>query len=265
MRNMRCFFVCTVFICAVMTSRAQESQEGPGEMITDRPDETEAPSTVAKGYLQIESGFFYRDWRNDPRRHKEWAYNTTLLRYGLLDNLELRLGTDVVQLWERPHGQEIQRTETGFEPLLAGVKFGIAEENGIFPEIGFMGHVRLPFAASEQFRPENMGVDFRFAFTHTLNENSDLSYNFGAEWHNDASRPTYIYTISYGYDLTDQLGIYGELYGDLHEDESAEHFWDAGITYLLSQNFQLDAFVGTGINAPQQLWTGAGFSWRIPN
>lgn len=251
------------FFSAFMV-QGQEVEEAPGEMITDRPDETEAPSLVAKGYLQIETGFFYEERRYGNYHEKEWAYNTTLLRYGLFDNLELRLGTDVVQVREEINGREFNSTETGFVPLLLGAKIGIAEEEGWLPEIGFMGHLRLPFAASEDFRPENTGVDFRFAFTHTINDSSDLSYNLGAEWHNDESSPTYIYTVSYGYDLTDRLGIYAELYGDLPEDESADHFWDAGITYLLSQNFQLDAFVGTGINSSQHVWAGGGFSYRIP-
>lgn len=265
MKKFKYILACTIFIFAALTSQAQESEEGPGEMITDRPDETEAPSPVAKGFLQIESGFYYREWRNNSFTEKEWAYNTTLLRYGIFNDLELRLGTDVVQLREEVKGQEVERTPAGFEPMLVGAKIGIAEENGFMPEIGFMGHLRLPFAASEQFRPDNLGVDFRLAFMHTINQDSDLSYNVGAEWHDDASDPTYIYTISYGYDLTDDFGLYAEVYGDLQKDESAEHFWDAGIMYQLSQNFQLDAFVGSGINASQHLWTGAGFSWRIPH
>lgn len=264
MTKIKHLFLGACFICFGIVLQAQEIKEAPGEMITDRPDETEAPSVVAKGYLQIETGFFYEEWRYEAYRENEWGYNTTLLRYGLLDNLELRLGADVLQVGKEVNGQEFNRTDTGFSPLLLGTKINIAEEDGLLPEIGFMGHLRLGFAASEEFRTEDTGVDFRFAFSHTISDKSGVSYNVGAEWHNGTSGPTYIYTISYGYNLTDSLGVYAELYGDVPEDESADHFWDAGVTYLLSQNFQLDAFVGTGINSAQHVWAGGGFSYRIP-
>lgn len=255
----------TLLLFSVIVVKAQEVPEPFEELVTDRPDETEAPSVVPKGSFQIESGIAYEEWDDDVVTEKEWTWNTTLLRYGLLENLELRLGTDVVQLREELDGTTIQRWETGFKPLLVGAKVAISEENGILPETGLLVHALLPFAASEQYRAEETGFDFRFAFSHTLSENSEIAYNLGAEWHNDASRPTYIYTLAYDYELSDKWGLFAEVYGDLESRESPEHFWDGGLTFLIAHNFQLDAFVGTGINNEQRLRAGAGFSYRIPH
>ena len=242
---------------------AQET-EGPGDIITDRPDETESPFLLPKGFLQIETGFFYEEREEDLSKSKLTTYNTTLLRYGLLENLELRLGTDLVKLREETPGLAERELETGFEPLLVGAKVGIADENGLLPQIGLLGHLHLPFGASKDYQPETTGVDFRFAFSHTLSPKSNLSYNLGAAWTGDSAEASYLYTIAYGYSITDALGIYGELYGDLPESDKAEHQWDAGLTYLLAGNVQLDAFVGSGIGSPQQLWIGGGISVRIP-
>jgi hypothetical protein len=69
--------------------------------------------------------------------------------------------------------------------------------------------------------------------------------------------------VSYGYSITDRFGFYAELYGDFPENNRANHFWDAGVTYLLSNNLQLDATVGSGINEGQDILLSGGVSYRI--
>jgi len=154
---------------------------------------------------------------------------------------------------------------TGFSPLLAGVKVAITEENGALPQIGLIGHLMLPFTAGEDFKPENTGVNFRFAFSHTLSERSNLSYNVGAQWEGDSPEAAYIYTLAYGYAISDAWGVYAELYGDFPENSMANHLWDAGITYLVQNNIQLDATVGSSITSGQDILLSAGVSFRIPN
>lgn len=260
--DLRNFTLFTLFLFSVIVVRAQETPEALEELVTDRPDETESPSVVPKGSFQ--SGIAYEEWEYSAVTEKEWTWNTTLLRYGLMENLELRLGTDVVQFREELAGTTLQRFETGFKPLLIGAKLAIAEEKGILPETGLLVHALLPFAASEQYRPDETGFDLRFAFSHTINENAEIAYNLGAEWHDDHSRPVYIYTLAFEHDLSDKWGLFVEVYGDIESRESPEHFWDGGLTYLIAHNFQLDAFVGTGINNEQRLRAGAGLSYRIP-
>ncbi|WP_231567347.1 transporter [Lacinutrix sp. Hel_I_90] len=187
-----------------------------------------------------------------------------LIRYGVLDNLEFRLGWDYTNTKTKFNDTEIRSTDS-FSPLLLGFKVSIAEERGIIPEIGFLGHLNLPFSVKKDLRPENTGVDFRFSFAHTLNEKSSLSYNLGAAWENDSPEAAYLYTLAYGYSLSDTWGAYVELYGDFPENNKANHLWDAGITYLLSNNVQLDATVGSSITKGQDLLLSAGVSFRLPN
>jgi hypothetical protein len=144
------------------------------------------------------------------------------------------------------------------------MKVNIVHEKGYIPTIGFLAHLSLPFSAGDDYRPETTGADFRFSFAHTLSEKSSIGYNFGAQWGDDSSELAYIYTLSYGYSILDCLGIYAELYGDLPEDSSANHYWDAGITYLILYNLQLDATVGSSISEGQDLLLSVGASYRIP-
>lgn len=246
-----------------LTVSAQE-ENTLGTIVTDRPDATEASSTVGAGVLQIETGGFYTSFEEESFKAESYGFNTTLLRYGLLENLELRLGWNFEEIRFSSNGVEDPNVLSGFSPLLAGVKLDISEENGILPEIALIGHLFLPLSASTDFRPETTGADFRFSLSHTLSEKSSLGYNVGAQWGNDSPELAYIYTLAYGYSITDKFGFYAELYGDLPEDSKANHLWDAGLTYLINSNIQLDATVGSSITKGQDLLLSAGVSYRIP-
>jgi len=236
-----------------------------GILVTDRPDATESPTVVPAGYIQIETGAKIEESEFGFLKETTTTYNTTLLRYGLLDNLELRVGWDFNEIKTESNSLTSAGVQSGLSPLLFGAKVAITEEKKWLPEIGIIGHIFLPFTASNDFRPETTGVDFRFSFAHTLSEKSSIAYNLGAQWGDDSPEAAYIYTIAYGYSITDSFGLYAELYGDFPEDNKANHLWDAGLTYLLSNSIQLDATVGSGITEGQQLLLSAGISIRLPN
>lgn len=242
---------------------AQEVDTVP-EMITDRPDATESPTTIPQGFLQIETGAFYDTFEENNTTASTYGYNTTLLRYGVLDNFEFRLGWNFEEIRFKVNETDVANVESGFSPLLVGMKVAIASEKGWLPEMGLLGHLYLPFTASRDFRPEHTGIDFRFSFNHTLSERSSLAYNLGAQWVEDTSEAAYVYTLVYGYSITEKIGFYAELYGDLPESNRANHFWDTGFTYLLQKNVQLDATVGRSFTPGQDLLLSAGISVRIP-
>ena len=194
---------------------------------------------------------------------EDYTYYTMLIRYGILDNMEFRLGWDFVEGVTKVNGNKLNNVMSGLSPLLLGLKIDIAEENGAMPEIALIGHVFPIFSASADYRPEYTSVDFRLSLSHTLSENSSLGYNIGAQWGEDSPEAAAIYTVAYGYSITDKFGAYAELYGDLPEDSSANHYWDAGFTYLVSNDFQLDAYFGTSITKGQDILLGLGFSYRI--
>ena len=262
--NQRLVWSLLFFLISTYMIQAQD-QEALGPLITDRPDATESPTAVPKGFLQIETGGFYENYEENNLKLESFTYNTTLLRYGLLNNLELRVGWNFVEGVTTIGGTKLDNVTSGFDPLLLGIKTTIAQEQGAFPEIGLLGHLYLPFTASADYRPETTGADFRFSFAHTFSESSSLAYNLGAAWGNDSSEIAYVYTIAFGQAITSKFGAYVELYGDFPEDSSANHLWDAGLTYLINNNVQLDATVGTSITKGQDLLLSTGISIRIPN
>lgn len=243
---------------------SQENENTLGALITDRPDATESPTTIPKGYIQVETGAFYESFKDGIVKNESYTYNTTLVRLGLLNNLEFRLGWDFVEGRTKLNGNKLDNVTSGFNPLLLGAKIAITEEKGAFPEIGFIGHLYLPFTAGRDYKPETTGVDFRFSFAHTLSETSSLSYNLGAQWGDDSPEAAYVYTLAFGQAITAKLGAYAELYGDMPENNKANHFWDAGLTYLISDNVQLDATVGSSITKGQDILLSGGLSFRLP-
>lgn len=257
------FFVNLVVTALSITSTiAQSTDLGP--MVTDRPDATESPILVDKGYIQVETGAFYETFEDQGITQDNYTFNTTLIRIGLLENLELRLGADFVEGKTKINGVKQDDVSSGFSPLLFGAKVGIAKEKGWAPEIALMGHVYLPFTAGTDYKPQTTGVDFRFSLGHTLSERSVLGYNLGAAWGDDSSEAAFVYTLVYGYAVTKDFGLYAELYGDTPENSKANHFWDAGMVYVVSNNFQLDATIGTSITKGQDLLLSFGFSFRLP-
>ncbi|MFC0603316.1 transporter [Winogradskyella pulchriflava] len=256
-------FALLIAICSSSMFSFSQETDTSEPLVTDRPDATEASSTAGKGVLQFETGGLYESFEENNIQSENYTYNTMLIRYGVLDNLELRLGWDFVEGVTKVNGNKLDNVTSGLSPLLLGMKIDIAEENGCMPEIALIGHVFPVFSASTDYKPEYTGVDFRLSLSHTLSEKSSLGYNLGAEWGNDSPEASAIYTMAYGYSICDKFGFYAELYGDFPEDNSANHYWDAGFTYLASNDLQFDIYGGTSITKGQDLLLGMGLSYRI--
>jgi hypothetical protein len=251
-------------ILIFVTTLSMAQQDDPvGSLVTDRPDATESPSLVRKNFLQIETGGFYTEDSDNGLTIKELTYNTTLLRYGLLDNFELRIGLDYRETEIGLQGSNQTIDLNGTSPLLLGAKIGIADGDGWKPKIAIMGHLTMPLTASSDYKPDNTGMDFRFAFDHTINDRSGIAYNVGARIEPGNPELQYLYTFAYGLDLTSAIGVYGELYGFFPENSSANHLWDAGFTYLANNDLQFDVTVGSGITGSQDLLLSAGLSYRF--
>jgi hypothetical protein len=121
------------------------------ELITDRPDQTESSAVVPHKFLQIETGFLLENKSNNLLKHKSYAFNSTLLRYGLLHNFELRLGLEYLSDRFEMKQQDTTSKIAGFGPLYTGFKVKIADEDGWKPEIAFLGGFVFPFTAKKDY------------------------------------------------------------------------------------------------------------------
>ncbi len=239
--------ICMLFIntCLLSSICAQTDIQ---ELVTDRPDQTESSTVVPLHSLQIETGFVMENSESDFIKLKSYAFNTTLLRYGLLANFELRLGLEYLGDKTKYENTKTDYSISGFSPIYAGFKIKVANEETWKPEIAFLGGLVLPFTAGEDYKPEYSAANLRFAFSHTLSEQFSIGYNLGAEWDGETAIPAYFYSFVISHALTDKLGLFLESYGTIPEEGNAEHMLDIGFTYLIGANFQFDISGGIGIN-----------------
>jgi hypothetical protein len=251
----------TLTFCCLIVSAAFGQKP---EIVTDRPDQTEAPSLVPKGGLQIETGFIYEQDDNENVHNRNITYNTTLVKYGVNQNFELRLISEY--LGERTLlDKEILSDEKGISPMALGVKIRLADERGIWPQASLIGHINVR-TGSRAFTPKYTAADFRFTFAHTLSDKFSLSYNAGAEWSGDEESPEaiFLYTASVGYIVTSKVGAFIETYSFFPEGEKADNRLDAGLTYKFSPVVQWDISGGIGLskNAPDT-FISTGISARM--
>lgn len=243
-----------------------------GDLVTDRPDQTESSSTVGPGYIQLEMGWTH-SVEDDPVRVIEDSFPETLLRIGLFEQLELRFGYDGYLRQDtstRPNKTHIDSSGDA----LAGFKWSFWEEQDWRPEAALLAHTTLPVGrdniSSERFDP-----DYRLAFSHTLGERIGFSYNLGQAWSTETDsrgeRDTlsvFVYSAALGISLTERCAGFVEVFGDipLNAAGGPANSMDGGFTYLLKDNLQLDVLAGLGLSEAAADWfLGAGFSLRLPN
>lgn len=231
-------------------------------LVTDRPDFTEASSTVGRGVAQLEMGYTYvSDDGGDSHAH---SYPETLLRVGLLaDWLEARIAYN--------HGTVNTSgvSVTGSEDLYVGAKIGLTPQDGFFPEMALMPQASLP-TGSDGLSDEEIlpGVNWLYGwdlcdtistggssqFNKTIDDSGDSYVEFAQSW-----------TI--GYSLTDRLGAYTEWFAFFPSgavDAKPEHYFDGGFTYRICDDIQWDIRGGVGANdAADDYFVGTGLSIRF--
>jgi hypothetical protein len=222
---------------------------------TDRPDQTECPFITPKHYFQLENGFSYE---KNNKNSELIVAPTILTRFGINNFFELRLITEYVV------SKENSTTYPGINPILIGFKTRLLEEKGIIPSTSLIAHIGIPDLASSEYRANYYYPEFRFTMQHTISDKQSLSYNIGAEWDGIDKKPTFIYTLTTGYSLTETIGAYVEFYGFVSQMGKADHRFDLGLTYLFNPNHQLDVSGGFGLSAiSPEYYFALGYSFRF--
>lgn len=232
------------------------------EIITDRPDQTEASAIVPKGGLQVELGTQIENDVVQNVKVTNYTYTTALIKYGVNEHFELRLVSEFLGERTRYNESNVNKV-TGISPLALGVKIKLADENRIWPQTSFMGHINLKSGSSE-FAPDYTAADFRFTFDHTLSKKLFFSYNVGAEWNGKTPDATFLYTVVLCYLITDRLTTFIESYSFFPEEKHADHRLDGGFMYKITPVVQWDISAGLGLNdAAPDSFISTGISFRL--
>lgn len=234
----------------------------PGKIDTDRPDQSESPSTVPKNWLQVEAGIGLQ--KNNDLDEYEYAHPTILTKYGIGNRIELRLITTFQSnsYLKVPRGTVIN---SGLLPVEIGTKINLFEEKGWRPKTSLLVHFGIPKAASRNYDVPNLAPRFRFAFQKTISNMVALGCNLGAEWDGSGDeKPTYIYTFAPGFDLSENWYAYIEAFGFLRNDGPPENSLAAGFARYIGNDIKIDLSGGFGISAAAPIYYAAlGLSFRV--
>src|SRR5690606_36887221 len=100
---------------------------------------------------------------------------------------------------------------------------------------------------------------------HDLSSDFSLGCNLGGGWNSADEIIDYFYSIAAGTSITEKLGSFIEIFGDISSAIKPEYYIDGGFSWLLKENIQLDISIGTLINKPSDFWfVNTGFSIRFP-
>lgn len=245
----------------------------PPELVTDRPDQSESTQVVEPGRVQLEIGALWSAERDQPADQETFALPTTLIRIGVAERLELRVG------WAGLVRDEVELrrgtlTREGAGDAGLGAKLRLADEQGHRPAMALLAGVSLP-VGDTGIGSERSDPSFRFAASHTLSRRLGLAYNAGIAWATETDRrgeshtlSSYVYTLSAGLALGEKLSGFAELFGEIPGSAAGDtaHSFDSGLTFRLRPNLQLDLAAGVGLTDAAPDWfAGLGVSIRLPD
>jgi hypothetical protein len=253
----------TLFLLIVFSTNAQN--DSIPNLITDRPAQSESPSLLHKGFFQIETGVQYVD-RVDPEKELERIrLGTTLIRYGVFSNFEVRLSDSYEWMHVQTKENSKDSTESGMGPVTVGFKVYVINEKGIRPAMSILGTITFRHLGDEVFSPTYSYPIGKLLCSHTLTKKISLNYNIGFGYGGENADGFFIYSGNLGYSFTPKFWAFIEVYGNFDSGNAPNNKGDAGFSYLIRKNLQVDLSAGMAFdNDIDRFFASTGLSWRIP-
>lgn len=237
-------------------------------LVTDRPDFTEASTTVGLGVAQLEMGYTYSYDSDDGVSTRGQTYPEPLLRYGIYaDWLELRLGWTYVE--ERVVAGGVRSHVSDSAEIYAGLKIALTPQECCLPEMALIPQMLIPAGGDISADEVLPGVNWIYAWELSDNISTAGSSQINRALDTATNEPYMSFAQSWtvGYSLTEQLGAYTEWFAIIPtgaDTDPTVHFFNGGFTYLLNNNLQYDIRAGVGLNkAADDYFAGTGVSMRF--
>lgn len=236
-------------------------------LVTDRPDFTEASSTVGLGVAQLEFGYTYTYDTSGGQSTRTQSVGEPLLRVGMLANwLEFRIA--LFPLVERTRTASISNSTAGTGDLYLGLKIGLTPQEGVLPEMALIPQMNVP-TGSRAFTSDAVEPGVNWIYSWEINDFLSTAGSTQGNRRIDDSGDAYLevaqsWTASYS--LTDKLGAYTEwfvLIPNGADTAHNQHFFNGGFTFLINNDVQFDIRAGWGLNeAAADFFAGTGLSVR---
>lgn len=248
---------CVGLLCSA--ARAEEA------IATDRPDFVESSDVVGKGRFQLETSIAGDSSKIDGLKVRGLS-TPTLLRFGVSENIELRLETDG-RLRVRAGGV----TERGYADVSVGAKWHVqdGDEASGKPGIAWLFHADLA-TGSGPFRGQGTRPSVRLAAEWDLADGYGIGVMPGLYRDRNEQGRSFvggILAVTLGKSFTDKLHGFVEVAGQQlasNKNGGSLVTFDTGLSYLISNDWQVDMAISRGLNkqSPDFQWT-TGVSARF--
>lgn len=238
----------------ILACSAQSAHADDVDAISpDRPNVAASSQVVGDGRVQFEIGANWDRQRSDDANLRTLS-TPALLRFGLGDTTELRVessGRSIENNLDRATGA--RTTTAGWGAASIGFKWHFADGEGVHPALGLIGKVVLP-SGSSALRGKGLLPQLELAAEWDLPDDWSLAVTpgVGRDWDDNGAHYDYaILAASLGKKFTER--VQGFLEVAAPQIASASHGGkqlqvDAGVSWLLSKNCQVDAMVVRGLN-----------------
>ncbi len=248
---MRFIILCIIITC----SSIGWSQE----ITTDRPKQTISTHVTPQESLQVESGVQLMFSENGDSSTRSLAVPSNLFRYGISEMVEVRL-THQVRSVKTKYVDQTEISTNGMVDLELGAKVALVKKEDSKTKISALSHIIFP-TGSKNLTANKYGFRASALLSHEILDNLNFGYNVGFSYLGEGTGG-FVHSASASTMLSDKVGVYFEAFGELVELDTPKANYDAGFTYLLKDNLQIDFSFGSGINHFMN-YTAFGVSWNI--
>jgi hypothetical protein len=239
------------------------------EMSTDRPDKTESAYTVDAGRWQIETDLVAYTRDRESRVTTEVLDVVPFnLKFGLTHDMDVQFVYGSLSR-VRIIGSEADETgsESGGGDLTIRVKRNLWGNDGGRTALALMPFVKLPVNSLASLNSEvEGGLIVPLAIDLGHGAGLGLMTEVDVVRGDRGYEPVFINSATVSFDLNDKLGVYTEIYTERGSGRDAATVvtFDAGVTYAVTGNLQLDAGVNLGVTkAADDMQLFAGLSQRF--
>jgi hypothetical protein len=244
-------------------------ERGEDRIETDRDAFTPATRLVGKGLFILESAYSFIDNRGVPDTH---SFPEMLLRFGLLERLEVRLG------WNYEvggTGNDVSGQQGGEEfdvkrllretRINYGVKAALTKQDGWQPDSIVIAEVFTPTSGPDPATQIAITAAGGWQLPNRWRLDGAMRYatNSEAGDHFNVWAPSVVLRVPIG----ERWGVHAEYFGLFSQNQAHDfvhHFFSPGFRYLVNRNLELGVRVGWGLNdQTSRFFTNAGFGWRF--
>jgi hypothetical protein len=265
--------LCVVPLLLIALSRA--TAQDPSELLSTRPEKTEAPDVVESGTFQIESSAFAQRASGGVDCAQTGTARATsstlsvgawLLRLGVTDGLEVRFeGSTSHERVAVEACAERPRVDASVRELAAptvGAKMRVISAHDMIPDVSIAAAVAINTGSGTL--TDVLTPSLRLGIAKSITDDLALVANVAASWDGTSLAPATAYTLSTTVTINETFGAYVGAFGDLHVENDAAHSVDAGVSAAFTEAISAELFGAIGLTrTAADYYIGLGASLAI--